>query len=171
MNDGEEDFWRRGQIRERTSVPPVTVPRRMWPPPPEVLVSQGAAGWGDPPYGQQIFHRTNGGKHFPRYVECAGGCGWLIGVGDAVDTATHASCAARLAAATTSDAIRTIYMRGPIFRQGDFSTHYLADAGTIELRPWARALKRAAARLRKTRDTLIWRAGYEKRRDHDEYDR
>lgn len=62
-------------------------------------------------------------------------------------------------------------VRGQIvFHQADWSEHYLADAGSIEIRPWARALKRAAARLRKTRDTLIWRAGYEKRRDHDEYD-
>jgi hypothetical protein len=56
-----------------------------------------------------------------------------------------------------------------VFRQhGDFSSHFIADAGTIELRPWARALKRVAGRLRKTRDALIWRAGYEKRKDHDD---
>lgn len=76
----------------------------MWPPPLEVETNDD---------GEQLF-RVQDGKHFQRYVECAGGCGWWIGVGDAADTATHASCAARLAAATTSDAIRTtsatIYM-------------------------------------------------------------
>lgn len=57
-----------------------------------------------------------------------------------------------------------------VFRDVDFSPYFVTDVGAIEFRPWARALKRAAGRLRKTRDTLIWRAGYEKRRDHDEYD-
>lgn len=69
-----------------THFTPSANPRRMWPPPPEVETDNNGA---------QLFRMMQDGKHFPRYVECAGGCGWWIGVGDAVDTATHDSCAER----------------------------------------------------------------------------
>lgn len=33
------------------------------------------------------------GQRYARYVDCAGGCGFLIGCGDAVESASHLSCA------------------------------------------------------------------------------
>ena len=32
---------------------------------------------------------------FTRYIECDEGCGFLIGVGDAIDSVSHNSCLAR----------------------------------------------------------------------------
>lgn len=59
---------------------------RKFPPPPEVEVD---------PIGNQLHARDpRTGEYFPRYLECAAGCGWLIGCGDAVDTVTHLSCEA-----------------------------------------------------------------------------
>ena len=52
--------------------------------PPEVVLYQG----------QQMLARTESGGLFPRYIPCEG-CGWLIGVGDAIDTTWHESCWAR----------------------------------------------------------------------------
>lgn len=52
--------------------------------PPEVVLDA---------HGRQVLALTEQGARFSRYIECEGGCGWLIGVGDAVDTVSHESCA------------------------------------------------------------------------------
>jgi hypothetical protein len=39
----------------------------------------------------QVVARRDDGSYFPQYVEC-GGCGWLIGCGDAIDSIWHNSC-------------------------------------------------------------------------------
>lgn len=54
------------------------------PPPPEVGLDI---------CGRQVLAREHDGTRYPRYVDCAGGCGCLIGVGGVVETAEHVSCA------------------------------------------------------------------------------
>ncbi len=54
--------------------------------PPEVVVDE---------HGRQVLALTDDGDHYSRYIPCAAGCGWYIGVGDAIDTASHESCDAR----------------------------------------------------------------------------
>ncbi len=55
--------------------------------PPEVTVDH---------HGRQILALRENGERFRRYVRCAAGCGYLIGVGDAIEDATHESCAGSL---------------------------------------------------------------------------
>lgn len=71
---------------DRLTRPPVTpqgeTERRI---PPEVSVDY---------QGNQILALNERGESFARYLPCAGGCGYLVGVGDAIDQAWHESCAA-----------------------------------------------------------------------------
>lgn len=50
--------------------------------PPEVVIYQGR---------QLLAPRESGGM-FPRYIPCAGGCGYVIGGSDATGEVWHQSC-------------------------------------------------------------------------------
>lgn len=67
-----------------------TLPRAgaMWPPPPEVVTDY---------HRHQVLALTDSGEPFTQYVECSDGCGYVIGCGDAVESASHMSCAERTA--------------------------------------------------------------------------
>lgn len=58
---------------------------RQYPPPPEVVLDYHRV---------QVLARTDAGEPFAQYALCDGGCGWLIGCGDAIDTISHESCVA-----------------------------------------------------------------------------
>lgn len=42
--------------------------------------------------GRQLLAHTEEGLSFAQYLPCSGGCGYLIGCGDAVEEAGHLSC-------------------------------------------------------------------------------
>lgn len=63
------------------------------PVPPEVVLDY---------HSRQVLARDEQGNPFQQYAFCAGGCGYLIGCGDAIDLIWHESCAAPLSPSTNS---------------------------------------------------------------------
>lgn len=51
-------------------------------------------------HGRQIAARRGDGRFFTRFVPCEAGCGFVIGVGDAVEAAAHESCLRQAEAST-----------------------------------------------------------------------
>lgn len=68
------------------TVNPNKLPGRVLPAPPEVELDYR---------GIQVLAKQPSGQPFRQYLLCSGGCGYVIGCGDAIEEVYHNSCAPR----------------------------------------------------------------------------